>query len=285
MPLSWRSVFEETTLRAFALVAFRHSDKRQHAHGNEAHVALGLFRNVPKVDLELIMPHQQVCMPALQRSQAHAGMGPLGAFTDPLLLHQEALSVAGILTLYTLAAFAVRTAVRWRSTKQLYQQLLLSYQSANRIGSSDGALLYVTHLAEVEEQRAVLLSLRALLRRQQGAAAAAARDSGRRVDAERPRGAVNSRVLRTWSELTPLGIDAHCALPCTLGHLLRLGVVDETPPAAPPVEPTTVAEPPSPSDAAEPLITLSPIEEAIAIARRGGTSCPPRVASSTSTMI
>ena len=37
----------------------------------------------------------------------------------------------------------MRTAVRWRASKALYQQLLVSYQSANRLGSSDDALLYV----------------------------------------------------------------------------------------------------------------------------------------------
>ena len=42
---------------------------------------------------------------------------------------ERALSLTGLVTLYTLGAFAARTAVRWRASKQLYQQLLLSYAS------------------------------------------------------------------------------------------------------------------------------------------------------------
>ena len=49
------------------------------------------------------------------------------------LLQERALSLTGIITLYTLAAFAARTAIRWRSAKQLYQQLLLSYQVSQLI--------------------------------------------------------------------------------------------------------------------------------------------------------
>ena len=37
--------------------------------------------------------------------------------------------------------------------RRQYQQLLVSYQSANRIGSSDGALLYLCAMAEAEQTR------------------------------------------------------------------------------------------------------------------------------------
>lgn len=64
MELGWWSLFEQTTLRAPAydhvMIAFRHKDADTHAGGNKEHIALGLFRNVPKVDLDLILPHQQV---------------------------------------------------------------------------------------------------------------------------------------------------------------------------------------------------------------------------------
>ena len=75
-------------------------------------------------------------------------MGAMGIFAGYPLLQFHALSLAGIITLYTVAALAARTTMRWRSTKQLYQQLLLSYQHSNRVGSSEGALLCVsaTHL-------------------------------------------------------------------------------------------------------------------------------------------
>ena len=63
-------------------------DAAHEAHGNEAHVSLGLFRNVPQSDLELIMPHMQVRMPELQRGQFLA-MGAVGLWAAfPLLQHQ-----------------------------------------------------------------------------------------------------------------------------------------------------------------------------------------------------
>ena len=39
-----------------------------------------------------------------------------------------AISVVGLLTLYGVGAFALRTTLRWRNAKQLYQQQLISYQ-------------------------------------------------------------------------------------------------------------------------------------------------------------
>ena len=111
-------------------------------HGNAGHVALDMFRNVPHSDLELLLPHTQVTMPDFQRSQ-FALMGAVGLWAAFPLLRQDALSFAGLVTLYSVAALAMRTGFRWRSAKQLYQQLLLSYQHRNRTGSSDGALLSV----------------------------------------------------------------------------------------------------------------------------------------------
>ncbi|KAL1495151.1 hypothetical protein AB1Y20_017016 [Prymnesium parvum] len=221
MPLGWWSLFEQTTLRAPAyshvLVVHRHADAATHAHGNAHHVSLGLFRNVPKVDVELLLPHQQVCMPAFQRSQFGA-MAVLGVVLASPLLHQEALSLTGLLTLYTFGAYAARTALRWRSTKQLYQQLLLSYQSANRIGSSDGALLYLAHLAEAAEKQTVLLSLRTLLQQQ--------------IDRAPPLSAAdlvarNEAVLLSWGELSHLPLERHCDARATADHLARLGVAEE----------------------------------------------------------
>ena len=109
-------------------------------------------------------------MPEIQRSQFIA-FGLMGMLAGYPLLFEETLSPTGLITLYALAAFGTRTAFRWRSTKMLYQQLLLSYQCerldllappdgtdcgralgrhSNRIGSSDGALLCAARLAEEE---------------------------------------------------------------------------------------------------------------------------------------
>jgi len=42
------------------LLAYRHKDPALAASRNPSHVALALFREVPRFDLELLLPHQQV---------------------------------------------------------------------------------------------------------------------------------------------------------------------------------------------------------------------------------
>ncbi len=66
-------------------------------------MALSLFRDVPKVDLELLLPHQQVKMPPLQRGQ-FVLFSLLGACAGWPLLYEQALSKPGLLTLYTLGS-------------------------------------------------------------------------------------------------------------------------------------------------------------------------------------
>ena len=64
MHLTLGSLLEETTLRAptysHVVLTYRHADHGYEAHGNQAHVAIALFRNVPQRDLELLLPHIQV---------------------------------------------------------------------------------------------------------------------------------------------------------------------------------------------------------------------------------
>jgi hypothetical protein len=168
--LSFRSLFDETTLTALThrhvLLVYRHSDAPTEAHANDQHIVLNLYRNVPQSDLELLLPHIEVRMPELQRMQFGA-FSVVGVLAGYPLLQERALSLTGVITLYTLAAFAARTAVRWRAAKQLYQQLLLSYQNSNRVGSADGALLCAARLSEEEQTKRALLSLHALVRAQQ----------------------------------------------------------------------------------------------------------------------
>ena len=58
------SIFEETTLRAptysHVLLMYRHADAATEAYGNSSHVVLGLYRNVPQSDMELLLPHTRV---------------------------------------------------------------------------------------------------------------------------------------------------------------------------------------------------------------------------------
>ena len=99
-------------------------------------------------------------------------------------------------------------------------QLLVSYQSANRIGSSDGAVLYLARMAEVEQTKSTLLSLIALAEMQRRAARRAANarhraHSGGRGDwisvhesagdyiSMDELATVREEVLRQWPELTP----------------------------------------------------------------------------------
>ena len=164
--LSLVRLLEETTLSAptyrHVLLVYRHTQSGREAHGNGSHVALGLYRNVPQSDLELLLPHMVVTMPELQRGQFIA-MSALGLWAASPLLAHEAMSYTGLVTLYTVGALAVRTAFRWRGAKQLYQQLLLSYQHKNRVGSADGALLCTARLAEEEQINQALTMMHALL--------------------------------------------------------------------------------------------------------------------------
>ena len=148
------------------LLAFRHKDAAREARGNGEHVIVGLFRDVPQADLELLMPHTQVQMPPLQRA-SFALMAATGAFAGlPLLTHwgsDGANNWVQLVTLYAVAAVALRTSLRWRFSKQYYQQLLVSHQHSNRVGSADGALLYVARLAEEEQRTRAALALHALL--------------------------------------------------------------------------------------------------------------------------
>lgn len=221
LPLSFLSLFEQSVLTAptygHVLLAYRHKDLRHAASRNPNHIALALFRDVPQFDLELLLPHQQVQMPPLQRAQFIA-FSALGALAGWPLLYHETLSKTGLLTMYTLAALAARTAIRWRSSKQLYQQLLVSYQSSSRLGSSDGALLYVLQMAEAEQTKRTLLALHTL-------AALRLRTHGRAASLpEAHVGARGRAVLEHWSELAPLGIRLHTPDEGACKHLLRLGL-------------------------------------------------------------
>ena len=104
-------------------------------------------------------------MPELQRAQFGL-MGVFGVAAASPLLYGDVLSLTGLVTLYTVGAITIRTAVRWRAAKQLYQQQLLTYQNSNRVGSSDGALLCAARLAEQEQTKQALLLLHALTRTQ-----------------------------------------------------------------------------------------------------------------------
>ena len=84
----------------------------------------------------------QVRMPEVQLYQFYAS-GAIGLLAASPLLHERALSATAIVTFVSALTYATRTIVKWRQSKALYQQLLLSYQYRNRLGSSDGALLCV----------------------------------------------------------------------------------------------------------------------------------------------
>lgn len=222
--LSLRSLFEETSLSAptygHVLLAYRHADALAEAHGNEAHVALGIFRRVPQSDLELLLPHMQVRMPEMQLYQFYAA-GLIGLLAASPLLQHETLSLTGIVTMYTALAYALRTGMKWRTSKQLYQQLLLSYQYKNRLGSADGALILAGRLAEEEQQTIAMLALHALMRAQQRTADGVL--SAREVRL------AGGRVLKSWSELASVDAYLHDETDwrmSPLPDLIEMGVVE-----------------------------------------------------------
>jgi hypothetical protein len=266
LPLSLISLFEQSVLTAptygHVLLAYRHKDLRHAASSNPNHIALALFRDVPQFDLELLLPHQKVQMPPLQRAQFIA-FSALGAMAGWPLFYHETLSKTGLVTLYTLAALAARTAIRWRSSKQLYQQLLVSYQSSSRLGSSDGALLYVLQMAEAEQTKRTLLALHALAELRLRAPGRAASLPEAQV------GARGRAVLERWTELAPLGIRLHTPDEGACKHLLRLGLVIADAPGMRSATRDADGEGEADGAAGGVLrVRLRPMEEALAIATK-----------------
>ena len=274
--ISMRTLFEETTLRTpthgHVLLAFRHSDAEGEARDNEMHIALALFRDVPTSDLDMLLPHTQVMMPGLQRAQFGA-MGLAGLVIASPLMYEHTLSVTGVVTLYTLAAFAMRNVIRWRNQKLLYQQQLLSYQNSNRVGSADGALLCVARLAEQEQTKQALLLLHSLLRAQLDADAPPSK-GGERPDGSRSTSELTDesrRVMRSWSQLA--GLECHVDDDWQHGPLpllLSMGVVERA---------STGLEVP-PDERAQMRVRLRPLDEALAAAegvwrQLGATSASP----------
>ena len=231
LPLGWRDFFEQTTLVAptfgHVLLAFRHKDADREARGNGEHVIVGLFRDVPQADLELLMPHTQVQMPPLQRA-SFALMAATGAFAGlPLLTHwgsDGANNWVQLVTLYAVAAVALRTSLRWRFSKQYYQQLLVSHQHSNRVGSADGALLYVARLAEEEQRTRAALALHALLDAQRRAGL----HGGEAIElGAADLAAASERLLASSAALRDFGLAPHVSGHGALHELVRIGVVDQ----------------------------------------------------------
>ena len=171
-PLLWRDLLEETALRepTFSHVVLLYRETAaQRAESCRppipGHVHVGVYGEVPQCDLELLLPHQRVCMPPMQVA-SFGSMGLVGGFACTPLLFNEPMSLTGLVTLYAVGAIAVKTALRWRFSKQYYHQLLLTYQSANRVGSCDGAVVYLTRLSEQQQTAQAYLCLHALLRAQ-----------------------------------------------------------------------------------------------------------------------
>eukprot|EP00965_Chrysotila_dentata_P216833 6189599-Pleurochrysis_carterae.AAC.5 len=176
-------------------------------------------------------------MPPVQRGQFIL-FSLLGAAAGSPLLFERWLSPIGLAALSSIAALTVRTAAKWRSAKQLYQQLLVSYQSANRLGSSRGALLYLLQLAEAELGKQAALSLFHLARQRLRATRRARSLRGaseREIDAlvadyaaidvsELAR--LNAQLLAEWKEVANLRLSYNCHGEAAVPLLLRTGVVE-----------------------------------------------------------
>lgn len=189
-PLRWRDLLEETALRepTFSHVVLLYRETAaQRAESCRppmaGHVHVGVYCEVPQCDLELLLPHQRVCMPPVQVA-SFGSMGLVGGFACTPLLFNEPMSLTGLVTLYAVGAIAVKTALRWRFSKQYYHQLLLTYQSANRVGSCDGAVVYLTRLSEQQQTAQAYLCLYALLRAQGVGGAAEAAEASQLASSE-----------------------------------------------------------------------------------------------------
>ena len=121
-------------------------DGRPRSHGIE----LAMYSDIPQCDLELLLPHQRVLMPGLQRGELAMVVGML-LFVGWPLMHSHELTLTSMITLWALGAYTAPHFVRLRLQQDLYQQLLHSYQAAGRLGSHGAALTYA--LDQAEEQQ------------------------------------------------------------------------------------------------------------------------------------
>lgn len=167
----WQNYFrpeplEVPTYQRLALVFRLHAHSRQDDHSGPQSIYLKLFKNIPHVDLDMLLPGSRVKMSMLDRSKIILPtLTGLGITIWKLVSGAVVLAVAGIYGLLALlgvvggtVGYGVRSFFGYLRTKQKYQLSLTERLYYKSLDNNAGVLFRLLDEAEEQEAREALLA-------------------------------------------------------------------------------------------------------------------------------
>lgn len=180
----WYRLFraEEVTVPAYSRVVIILKQRPHKQLGQDAdtrHVFVKLFKDIPVMDLEMLLPGTRIKMPLLDRVRlGGTGLGSLGyvvfklqTMASPLLKALGLVAtgaafgeqgVVGLIALYTplalIGGYAYRTYASFNTTKRSYQLQLSQSLYYQNLDNNAGVLHRLRDAAEEQEVREALLA-------------------------------------------------------------------------------------------------------------------------------
>jgi hypothetical protein len=180
----WYRLFrtEQVTVPTFSRVVLILKQRPHKALGEGAdtqHVFLKLFKDIPTMDLEMLLPGTRIKMPLLDRLRlGGSGLGSLGwvayklnAMTAPLLKALGLITtgavfgeegLVGLIALYTplalILGYAYKTYASFSTTKQAYMLQLSQSLYYQNLDNNAGVMYRLLGAAEDQEVREMLLA-------------------------------------------------------------------------------------------------------------------------------
>ena len=180
----WYRLFraEEVTVPAYSRVVIilkQRPHKQLGADADTRHVFVKLFKDIPVMDLEMLLPGTRIKMPLLDRIRlGGTGLGSLGyvafklqTMASPLLKALGLVAtgaafgeqgVVGLIALYTplalVGGYAYRTYASFTTTKRSYQLQLSQSLYYQNLDNNAGVLHRLRDAAEEQEVREALLA-------------------------------------------------------------------------------------------------------------------------------
>ncbi|MEO2089955.1 MAG: DUF3754 domain-containing protein [Gemmataceae bacterium] len=180
----WYRLFraEEVTVPAYSRVVIilkQRPHKQLGADADTGHVFVKLFKDIPVMDLEMLLPGTRIKMPLLDRIRlGGTGLGSLGyvvfklqTMASPLLKAVGLVAtgaafgeqgVVGLIALYTplalIGGYAYRTYASFNTTKRSYQLQLSQSLYYQNLDNNAGVLHRLRDAAEEQEIREALLA-------------------------------------------------------------------------------------------------------------------------------
>lgn len=180
----WYRLFraEEVTVPAYSRVVIilkQRPHKQLGADADTRHVFVKLFKDIPVMDLEMLLPGTRIKMPLLDRIRlGGTGLGSLGyvvfklqTMASPLLKAVGLVAtgaafgeqgMVGLIALYTplalIGGYAYRTYASFNTTKRSYQLQLSQSLYYQNLDNNAGVLHRLRDAAEEQEVREALLA-------------------------------------------------------------------------------------------------------------------------------